>query len=352
MNSSWISSNIRRSPPDALYFLALLSRRLHFIALPIYFARNGIDLETKTATIELETDRLDPLSALKICLFLSSMDHISCVFPHPSCYSIVLVLAQMKRFQTFILRLAYVKTVTLYLDPHHLRARRCLSTGRCLSVTTDEALKEWACQYGALLNCIVQKGCKSLTAINGGQVTEAYELQPLGFSEKYLPSVALHLFPSQNAQMLGFRRDPTQGTVDIRLPPVPSSGLSMLTSLHIHSPTLLVPPGLDWMISALRHSPITSLTICMSSTAVDSRFWGTILALVASAAPNLTAVALTEIDLRNEHDALEFIARLPRLTDLDLAHVRPLLDTCTPHADGSHLPLEASSQLPRSPHRH
>lgn len=47
-------------PTETLYFLALLSRRLNYIALPLCFSRNGIDLETKSVTITLRAYRLDP----------------------------------------------------------------------------------------------------------------------------------------------------------------------------------------------------------------------------------------------------------------------------------------------------
>ncbi|KAJ7869731.1 hypothetical protein B0H14DRAFT_3440475 [Mycena olivaceomarginata] len=246
-------------PTEALYFLALLCRRLHLVALTIYFSRNGVDLGRNSATISLGTDQWDTLSALQICLFVSSMEDLSCVFPHPGCTTILPVVTQMKRLQTFVSRLSPVATVTLNLDPTGHGRSRCLSTG------TDKDLKEWAGQYGALLTCIVQKGCRSLTVINGGHV------------------FFLHL-----------------------------------TSLHLNSATLLVPPGLDWTLSALRNCPVTSLTICMSRIGGYTRLWRRVLPLMASAAPNLTAVALLEVARHSEAAALAFVAWLPHLTDLHL----------------------------------
>ncbi|KAJ6529236.1 hypothetical protein B0H19DRAFT_1193472 [Mycena capillaripes] len=302
-------------PTEALYFLALLSRRLHLIALTIFFSRNGMALETKSVTITIEGNRY-LLPALQICLFISSMDRISCIFSHPSCATIIPLVMQLKRLRAFISRLSSVKEVTLNLDSSFHARSRCLATG------LDSDLKVWASQYGALLSCIVQRGCNSLTVINGGQMTETYYLpQPEVFGVD-LPGAVRRLFPGRNLKTLGFRRKFGSGYgtdyigPSISLPPP----TPLLTFLHIHSATLLVPPGLDWTLAALRCSSITSLSICMSRIAGDPRLWSTILPVIASAAPNLTMVSLTEVHSGSEPAAFDFVARLPRLTELDFRH--------------------------------
>ncbi|KAJ7309412.1 hypothetical protein DFH08DRAFT_974664 [Mycena albidolilacea] len=310
-------------PTEALYFLALLCRRLHLVALPIYFSRNGIHLEKKSATITLGTDKWDSLSALQICLFISSMEHVSCIFPHPSCTTVFPIIAQMKRLRTFISQLSFVGKVTLNLDSTGHGRSRCLSTG------TDEDLKDWTDQYGALLNCIVQKGCKSLTVLNGGQLTETYQLEAPGWSERFLSRAVQRFSPSQEPRTPGFGRKFGRG-LDIRLQTVPSSTMHHLNSLHLHSATLLVAPGLDWTLSALLHCPVTSLTICMSRVGGDTRLWRKVLRLIASAAPNLTTLSLIEVARHNEPAAFAFLAHLSHLTDLDLDLTYPLCDPSGP----------------------
>ncbi|KAJ7837134.1 hypothetical protein B0H13DRAFT_2368356 [Mycena leptocephala] len=86
-----------------------------------------------------------------------------------------------------------------------------------------------------------------------------------------------------------------------------TGGPSQLTTHHVYSVTLLVPPGLHWTLAALHHSPIASLTLCMSSYAVEPRY----------------KLALTDVDTRSEADAFAFLARLPRLTDLNVIHPHP-----------------------------
>jgi hypothetical protein len=56
-------------PNEPLYYLALMSRRLHFIVFPIYFSRNSVAVDAKYAEFTLRVDRWDVLSALQICPF-------------------------------------------------------------------------------------------------------------------------------------------------------------------------------------------------------------------------------------------------------------------------------------------
>ncbi|KAJ7873212.1 hypothetical protein B0H13DRAFT_2552601 [Mycena leptocephala] len=56
----------------------------------------------------------------------------------------------------------------------------------------------------------------------------------------------------------------------------------------------------------------------MSSYADEPRSWST-----ANAAPGLSKLALTYVDARSEADAFAFLARLPRLTDVDFTHPHP-----------------------------
>ncbi|KAF7345138.1 hypothetical protein MSAN_01889900 [Mycena sanguinolenta] len=266
-------------PSEALYSSALLCRRLHFIALPIYFSRNGVDLDTKSAVLTLRSDGRDPLSALQICLFLPSMRQIS---------------------------------FTLNFDPGVYHHARCLSTG------SDRVLKDWARQYGDLLTCIVKAGCTSLTVIKGSQLTEAYRIGEIQLRDRYLPSAIRRLLPLYHSRVAGFKRRSAQGTKDIRLSALPSPRVSHLTSLHILSATLVVPPGLDWTLSVLRYCPITTLTICMSRISGDKRVWRKVLPLMRAAAPNLTTVSLLEVYHWDQEAAISFVAQLPRLIDLTL----------------------------------
>ncbi|KAJ6458251.1 hypothetical protein C8R45DRAFT_559918 [Mycena sanguinolenta] len=295
-------------PTESLYSLAVLCRRLHLIALPIYFSRHGIDLEKKSATITLERNRLGPLPGLQICTFAPAMEHVSCTFPRQSCAAIRPFVSQIKHLHAFFFRLSSIGTVTLDLDPFmHPHAWGSL-------VGTSEELQEWARVYGALLSCIVQRGCSSLTVINGGHLVDTHQVQSRGYSMRRLvPSVIRRLWSPKQPRVL--RRS------GIRLLPLKSSDhASRLTSLHLQSATLLTHSGLDWTLSVLRQSPITSLTISMSCIFehLDKRAWERFLPRIASAAANLTALSLLHVPFWVVKLALSFVAQLPQLIHLTL----------------------------------
>ncbi|KAJ7820921.1 hypothetical protein B0H14DRAFT_1339034 [Mycena olivaceomarginata] len=92
---------------------------------------------------------------------------------------IVPLLGQMKRVETFFSRLTSVKEVVLKLDS--------TPNGRCLARGSDETLRRWATHLQHLLNCILERGCSSLTVMNGTHFIEAYQVDPPGFPLKYLP---------------------------------------------------------------------------------------------------------------------------------------------------------------------
>ncbi|KAJ6538099.1 hypothetical protein B0H19DRAFT_1079175 [Mycena capillaripes] len=281
-------------PTKGLYNLALLSRRLNLIALPIYFSRNGVNLQAKCA-------KLSPPES------------------HHSFLELERHFADAPANEAFIARLSYVKKVSLHLAS----IEGCGYSAR----GGDAILEAWASQFRSLLDRIIETGCTSLTVISGTQLTKTYELQEVQGSGvlRYLPRVIGQLLVRPDPR-LGFRRNPEQGTDEAWLSMPPFCSRSQLTSLVIDSVTLVVPPGLHWTLAALQHSPITSLAIRMAL--VPSQIWRTVLPAIASAALNLTTVSITELDVSGEYWnsldetlALAFLASLTALTAIELTHL-------------------------------
>jgi hypothetical protein len=217
----------------------------------------------------------------------------------------------MKRVETFFSRLTSVKEVVLKLDS--------TPNGRCLARGSDETLRRWATHLQHLLNCILERGCSSLTVMNGTHFIEAYQVDPPGFPLKYLPERIRKVLLPQKAKTPSFTADDVGLTI-----PLFSGRLSQLNSLNIASTTLTA-PGLYLTLAALRQSPISSLVIHMSL--VGPHIWSTVLPFIVSACLNLTRVSLTQLPSPSEYPdaptetlALAFLARLPRLADVELTH--------------------------------
>ncbi|KAJ6632528.1 hypothetical protein B0H10DRAFT_2206884 [Mycena sp. CBHHK59/15] len=296
-------------PADYLCILAVLCRRLHFLALPIYFALNGMPAPSKSAVVTLHQDGMDMLAALQMALFLTSIEDITCVFPHPSCTSIFPLLPHVRRFRRFISRFPTVKRVTLQLD-----ARNSM----CNAAGDDAALRAWSSTFGSLLNSLVDRQCTELTVRYGGYFTRSYTLRSKHVRRTL--RVIKRLFHFRKA-LAGngweFRRSPEQGQERaLTSLPARSSRSPKLTSLHIQSAVLITPPCLNWTLSALRHCPITSFTL--SQVSLEKELWNAVFTLIAKAAPGLAELSLSELEFVSDEELLQFCIRLPRLTELKI----------------------------------
>ncbi|KAJ6459675.1 hypothetical protein C8R45DRAFT_1221380 [Mycena sanguinolenta] len=327
-------------------FLSLVCRRLHFVALPVYFSRHGLTPSSKSIVITMREDRRDLLAALNSALFIPDTENIECIFPHPSCISIFPLLVHLTRLESYISRLPSVKRVTLCLD---VRGSVCLSVG------DDRSLRAWTAGLESLLNCIVEKKCVSLAMMGGMQLTRAYEATlPVhqGTMARLLSAIPKFLHrPTRGIQ--GFRRVPGQGDAYLEMA-IPSSlhNSSNLATLDIHSAILVLPPGLHWTLAALRTCPITSLTL--GRRVEEGIAWRTVLPLIGSAAGQLTSVTLWEAhwtsdgctDSLTETSILDFISRLPQLRHIAISYKA---DTDFSEIDGPLLKLPDLETLTAPP---
>ncbi|KAJ7738149.1 hypothetical protein B0H16DRAFT_1761831 [Mycena metata] len=300
-------------PVEALYTLALLCRRLHFIALPVYLSCNGLDMLLRDT---LNRYRRDALSALKMALFTpSTFKNFTCTFPHPSCTPTL-------------------QTVGLNFDAHGLR---------CLGVGDDGALRAWASARGDLLNCVA-KGCESLTMAYRKHFSEAHlrgktlwtpPLPPpsppsglfghLGSLFRPAPSITyppIAIRPQETTADLFHRvRDQGREYVEIHLPRT-SFGPSYLTSLNTN---LLRPPALSWTLEALQSCPVSL------SLGVDLTDWNFVLPVLGRVADRLTSVSFLKIYSVENSVLMTFLAQIPQLQELELCSRDYLTSHGTPY---------------------
>ncbi|KAJ7748347.1 hypothetical protein B0H16DRAFT_1888446 [Mycena metata] len=304
---------------DALYSLALLCRRLHLIALSVYFSRHEMTSVSRSLQIQMAENR-DLLAVLQMALFLPDVDDLTFIFPHPSCVSISPILRELRRVETYLSRFHSVKGVTLQLDePHSV----------CLSVGDEIALRAWSIGLGSLLNCILEKECSCLAVMYGAQMTRYkarnFSGPPRGSRIRRL----LETFLCHSTEMPA--RD--EGHIDIQLaPPLPSSRLRSLT---IQSATLVIPPGLHWTLALLRNSNITSLTL--GRGVEGAAVWSDVLPLIGSATQRLTSLDFLGADFILPLDILGLLSGLPALVHLGISSTQ----------DSGSYPLEGPpTQLP------
>ncbi|KAJ7624212.1 hypothetical protein DFH06DRAFT_1481573 [Mycena polygramma] len=299
-------------PSQDVYSLALVCRRLHFTALPVYFSRYGLHSSTRSVQITMRTDRRDLLAALQMALFAHPLDHINFIFsrpdPDPPTPSLAPLLGQFRRVEGFFSKFTSIQNVSLDLD-HEDRLSY-------MSLGSDEALRTWAKGFGDVLNRVAETQCTSLTVLHGSYFSEAYEpaVKPasmLGRLISWVKTVAAQQPPK-------FQRVSQQGVAYVAIAlPHQFPRASHLTCIHIHSTTLILPPGLSWTLGVLRNCPISQLTF--ANILVGQDIWETVLPLIASAAPGLTSVRFSDLYHFPEPGVMPFLALLPRLVDLDIS---------------------------------
>ncbi|KAF7372836.1 F-box domain-containing protein [Mycena sanguinolenta] len=284
-----------------LYQLAFLSRRLNSIALRVCFRRHELDPDSNS--VELTLGTRDALSALQISFFIQSLDHIHCCIPHYAFQtSIAPFLRHIKRLETFISRLTFVRRVTLHLASHEGNWR--------IKLKTVDELCAWSSHVGDLLNCIIKRGCQWLTIVDGS------EFEPIhpGLMDRIRHIIPLH---------------------SKRIPVMPRfpSGQSQITTLVVNSASFLVSPGINWILAAL--GQVTSLGLSMASG--SPRTWSKVLPRMAAAAPHLTVLNLSNVPDSMVTTILSILDRFSHLTRLHIHSQRRLIPISTlQHAP--HLP--------------
>ncbi|KAF7293215.1 hypothetical protein HMN09_01199700 [Mycena chlorophos] len=299
-------------PTEYLCLLATLSRRLHFVALPIYFRRHGMPDPSKYASFTLTNDGQDMLAALNMALYLTSIEEIHCVFPHPSCSSILPLIPHVKRVTNFISRFPSVKRVSLQLDAQN---------SQCNSAGDDAAVRAWSLAFGRLLNTLSKRRCTELTVRYGAYLTRTFVLSSAKLPKpmkRAIRAVKRALRRTIGGKDWEFQRVAEQGRE--RIPALAAPRSSKLTTLHIHSGVLVTPPCLPWTLSVLRTSPVVSLSL--AEITLDKGYWRPVLKLLAKAAgPTLTSVSLCKLDNISDEEIFGFLRRLPRLKSLEIGSV-------------------------------
>ncbi|KAJ7300799.1 hypothetical protein DFH08DRAFT_1090466 [Mycena albidolilacea] len=141
-----------------LFSLAILCRRLHFLALPIFLERHSIPDPCDTTRLHLKwMPSSDPIvRALTVALFIPSIKHLTCVFSdymyaHRRVESI-------KRLTRLVRRLETVQTLSLNFLPNYYLRQRFTQP-----VYSEERL--WQSTYSALRDLLDAVGSKSCTSL-------------------------------------------------------------------------------------------------------------------------------------------------------------------------------------------
>jgi hypothetical protein len=297
--------------------LAMLSRRLNSITLPLYFQHHGV--EDLRGNLKIAFGDMNSfLPGLRIALFLDSVHEIEFVFRgHPFSQ----LLQDMGLAANLIRRLTHLDGVKLNFD--HLVIRQLRSH-------PPNDMSTLSSHLSRLLDAIQAKSCTSVMLYYGQpaiNVSFTYAPQrnesvPLPQRSKFAPIEAIALF----IRGANFGRKKHESRVlDFSCPP-----LASLRTFHFASRLFLWSPLFTWTLKTLEQSStsLVELSLRMNIQAVGwNRF------LTHTSLPSLSKLAIASFDL-GFSSLIMFFTRHPQITSLCLCNGQLFLTDPKPFPAG------------------
>lgn len=311
-----------------LYFLALLSRRLHHICLSLFLAQNGVPSPADKAAICIKKREtvIDALSALRIALFVPAIRELDFSYStHLNCDAgLTGFSAQIDRLYSLVQRLDTVENIKI-------------SVGTLCDLCIKESGKfeDVVAKVKNLFDLAAQKACNSLTISGRGwrdivnfesSLEENCGFRRLLNAIKQVPHSVMKSRTSPKgmqgpgwkfvAATCGERRKPFFDLARLNL--VPSHVASArVGTLVVRSAIMLTPPFSSWFLHVLKDSGIHRLEFDGIASYLGLDAWSAVLPCVSRAAQNLTHLSISQCEIHIV-DLLQFLCHLPRLASLSL----------------------------------
>ena len=282
------------SHTSTLLALSRTSRRLHYLALPVYLSRHGIQ-DPASRKLVLENHAVQALPGLHTSLFFTSLDHLSYKFRgiHPQ------FTREVNQLLRFVTRLTQVDKVILDLGNIDSRSVDGLAIA---------SSNLWKQDFIQLLTVILRRRCTSLTVTHGR------------FLNPRLPSLSSSRSPSTliddsisviRKLLLGPSPHGSPASHEKVLQPI--SNADVLRELCVDADILLSYPFYDWTMMTINANPVTSLSLRIHG--LHPAAWTTILTCISI--PTLTHFSpeTTDITFAN---LLKFFSRHPSIVDIGL----------------------------------
>lgn len=338
---------------DALFWLSMTCRALHYVALPAFFEQNDVKEPASGWVVVYEAPR-KTLQALRMALFVEKLDQIHC-YLNPG---LDRLLGEVRDLRGLVARLPSVDQVKLHFS--------VLDNWLDRSPPVDERLDVdvWRKEFGSMVDQLLLKGCRNLHITGGSRIWTIYTypretMKPLATDVKQQRSrlaSSLRLLKAREAKLASrtffgaLRRKFTSLFSNAApakpLPPVTGVPVSTnpglkpsLHEFHVHCEMLLQTPFLKWTLSTLQHNRASITALSFKCIDIRSVTWSDFFAALAF--PALSEFEITsDLIVRPqgpEFPCIEsFLMRHPSIT---LLHLRGLLiPSVFPPARGGILP--------------
>jgi len=310
--------------------------RFHALVLPIFLTGHGIsDPENELSLYVIEWNpnyiqtlhKPDALSGLKISTHMTHVNYFRCFFQEPinngrNTFQQAHNLPEaVQRTSRFVRTLQTIESCELYLvwDPYFLSREN-----RSPYVPIGE-IQSWTDALSTLMNLVVERGVKSLRVQYDAHIDIPFHFRKVRIAKKILSRLSKGAIGNSGGLLQWELERPVheeESTArDVAPPALSSSARSAncVTSLAIHSSTLLLPPFINWTLSLLmEHSCLTSISFAYIS--FSKEIWATVLPYIADAVCHRVTELAFFRNCPHLHisDLLHFISRFPKLRRLSI----------------------------------
>ena len=284
-----------------VYALSQTSRRLHYLAIPLYFSRFGIRDGFEAREIHLKGRYTQALRGLQSSLILPSLERLSIKFNNEASFAL-----ELCRLVAFVSRSERIREVTLHFGNIDSRWANGLIAVNAVN---------WRSDLLKLLSMLVERQCETLNVRQGYFLTyetvvtaeqhAALVPEHRAFLDRQISAVS-NLFHVSSAAITKERVVRNCNSMSVEWPDRP------LRTFRLHSNLFFTHPFYSWMMEMFRKTPITSLSLQVPG--VMGEEWACFFRSLTI--PTLRHVAfISPIPFEN---LLIFISRHPYLTSVDL----------------------------------
>ena len=290
---------------DDLFSLALLSRQLHHLALPIYLSRNGISSRPSSQFLLFDDRYNSILKALNTALFRPSLNSLLCTLP---CH---------KRpdglFRQILMINRLVGKVTLHeanitfdkvnpLVPAKEESVMSRSFGDIEDPDYGLA-QEFGRELSIMMELILASGCRSFTISHSGT-----------YSPSSNETKAAILANFHGLQFVKKKVTKLLQPFSFMFPRIYPTTPNPLKTFNLHSPIAIHPQLCRWTINTLNNSNLTSLSISQNRS-TKSSVWSLVLPCITI--PSLSRLSIDMCSIKTG-DLFKFLSRHPTIQNLFL----------------------------------
>ena len=290
---------------DELFSLALLSRQLHHLALPLYLSRNGISSRPSSQLLLFDDRSNSILKALNTALFRPSLNSLLCTLlfhkrPDDLFRQILMINRLVGKVSLHEAIINFDEAIPLVPAKEDIVMSQFI---RDLEDPDHGLVQEFGTELTVMMELILASGCQSFTISHSGT-----------YSPSSNETKAAILSNFHGLQLVKKKVTKLLQPFASMFPKLYPTTANALKTFNLHSPIAIHPHLCRWTINTLNNSNLTSLSISQNRS-TKSSVWSLVLPCITI--PSLSHLSIDLCSIKTG-DLFKFLSRHPQIQDLFL----------------------------------